>query len=326
MYEILLFALLSATESDSLRMEMIRGKQYVVYQVGPRETLYSISRRYGASVQSILEQNPTADAGLEIGQILKIPYAPRPKTVPAVKTSQGIIHKVVAKETLFSLARQYNVTVDDIKFWNTLKDNSLTVGQDILIKKAPSTDPVAAKTNAIGAKTHTVAAKETLYSIARQYNMSVQELKEWNSITDSEVKVGQVLTVAMPTAQVTELNKTTETSVAVVTTNDNPVLKTDNSVKISETVSGSDEVKETGLAELIEGSEGNRKYLAQHRSIKPGTILKIRNLDTSQEVFVRVTGPIVAGDPATVIKVSKSAHDRLGAAENKFRAEIIYYK
>jgi LysM repeat protein len=307
-------------------METIKGKQFVVYQVGPRETLYSISRRYGASVQSILEQNPTADAGLEIGQILKIPYAPRPKTVPAVKTSQGIIHKVAPKETLFSLARQYNVTVDDIKFWNTLKDNNLTVGQDILIKKAPSTDVVAAKSTATSAKTHTVVAKETLYSIAKQYNMTVQQLKEWNSITESEVKVGQILTVATPAAQALDLNKATDTNVSVVTTTDNNVLKTDKTFNISESISGSDEIKETGPAELIEGSEGNRKYLAQHRSIKPGTILKIRNLDTNQEVFVRITGPIVAGDQATVIKVSKSAHDRLGATEPKFRAEITYYK
>jgi LysM repeat protein len=325
MYEILLFALLYAPESDSLRMETIKGKQYVVYQVGPKETLYSISRRYGASITSVLEQNPTADAGLEVGQILKIPYTPRQKPATTVKTSGGIIHKVVAKETLFSLARQYNVTVDDIKFWNTLKDNNLTVGQDILIKKAPSTDVVVAKTNPSGAKTHTVAAKETLYSIAKQYNMTVTQLKEWNSITDSDVKVGQILTVALPT-QSTDLNKTTDTNTAIGTTSDNVVLKTDNSVKISESVSGSDEVKESGVAELIEGSDGNRKYLAQHRSIKPGTILKIRNLDTNQEVFVRVTGPIVAGDQATIIKVSKSAHDRLGASESKFRAEIIYYK
>ena len=156
--------------------------------------------------------------------------------------------------------------------------------------------------------------------------MTVEQLREWNSITDSEVKVGQVLTVALPATQATDLSKKTDTNVTVVTTTDNPVLKTDNPVKISEGVSGSDEVKESGQAELIEGSEGNRKYLAQHRSIKPGTILKIRNLDTNQEVFVRVTGPIVAGDQTTVIKVSKSAHDRLGATEPKFRAEISYYK
>ena len=95
---------------------------------------------------------------------------------------------------------------------------------------------------------------------------------------------------------------------------------------ISESISGTDEIKETGMAELIDGSEGNRKYLAQHRTVKPGTILKIRNLTTNQEVFVRVTGPIPAAEGSTIIRISKSAHDRLGATEPKFRAEITYYK
>ena len=86
-----------------------------------------------------------------------------------------------------------------------------------------------------------------------------------------------------------------------------------------------DEVHESGQAALIEGTEGNRKYLGQHRTIKPGTILKIRNLSNNQEVFIRITGPPTIADEATIIWISKSAYDRLGATD-KFRAEITYYK
>jgi len=300
-------------------METINGKPYVVYQVGAKETLYSISRRYGTTILAILEQNPTADAGLEVGQILKIPYAPRVKSQPAIQTADGLIHKAAPRETLFSIARQYNVSVDDIKTWNNLKDNSLSLGQDIIIKRKPPADPIVTKEAPSAAKTHTVVAKETLFSISRQYGMTIQQLKEWNGIQENELKVGQVLSVAVPISS-TDVNLTT------VTTTVNPVLPTDNTVKISESVSGSDEVKESGLAQLIEGSESNRKYLAQHQTIKPGTILKIRNLTTNQEVFVRVTGPIPNGDVGTVIRISKSAYDRLGVTEPKFPAEITYYK
>ncbi len=320
MFEILLIILASTGQSDSLRMETINGKPYVVYQVGAKETLYSISRRYGTTILAILEQNPSADAGLEVGQILKIPYAPRVKSQPAIQTADGLIHKVATKETLFSIARQYNVSVDDIKTWNNLKDNSLSLGQDIIIKRKPAVDPLVTKETPSAAKTHTVVAKETLFSISRQYGMTIQQLKEWNDIQENELKVGQVLTVAVPVSSAA-VNLTT-----VTTTTVNPVLQTDNTVKISESVSGSDEVKESGLAQLIEGSESNRKYLAQHQTIKPGTILKIRNMTTNQEVFVRVTGPIPYGDVGTVIRISKSAYDRLGATEPKFPAEITYYK
>ena len=322
MLEILLTILAGTGQSDSLRMETINGKPYVVYQVGAKETLYSISRRYGTTILAILEQNPTADAGLEVGQILKVPYAPGVKNQPATQTADGLLHKVATRETLFSIARQYNVSVDDIKTWNSLKDNSLSLGQDIIIKRKPPADPVVTTTTPSAAKTHAVAPKETLFSISRQYGMTIQQLKDWNGIEGNELKVGQVLTVAVPASSATaNLTATTLTTTTV-----NPVLQTDNTVKISESVSGSDEVRESGLAQLIEGSESNRKYLAQHPTIKPGTILKIRNLTTNQEVFVRVTGPFPNADAGTVIRISKSAYDRLGATEPKFPAEITYYK
>ncbi len=322
MFHILLLTFSSFVPGDSLRMETINGKPFVIHQVGEKETLYSISKRYGSTILEVLENNPTADAGIEVGQILKVPYTKKVKAHPVVQTSDGLVHKVAAKETMFSIARQYNVSVDDIKFWNNLKENSLTLGQDILIKRKPviETPPADVKpTLPTGAKTHTVAAKETMFSISRQYGMTVQQLKDWNGIQDNELKIGQVLSVSAPTSIIA----TTTVAAAAKTTTTTPDYKP---VSISENVSGSDEIKETGMAELIEGSDGNRKYLAQHRTIKPGTILKIRNMVTNQEVFVRVTGPILAGDPGTIIRVSKSAHDRLGAIDPKFRAEITYYK
>ena len=206
MLQIVLITLASVLPSDSVRMEIINGKPYVVHQVGEKETLFSLARRYGSSVNSILEQNPTADGGLEVGQILKIPYAGRTKTGQAVKTADGIVHQVAAKETLFSIARQYNVSVDDIKTWNNLKENSLAMGQEILIRKQPDSIPPEVKfTPPSAAKTHTVAPKETLYSIARLYGMTVPQLKDWNNIQDNELKIGQVLTVAVPLNSVTTL-------------------------------------------------------------------------------------------------------------------------
>ena len=321
MFGLIAFTLASALSSDSLRMESINGKPYVIYQVGEKETLYSISRRYVATIASVLEQNPKADAGLEVGQILKIPYSPKVKSSPATQTQDGLVHKVAAKETLFSIARQYNVSVDDLKAWNSLKENSISVGQEIIVKRKTTTDPVVNNTmQPAGARTHTVVAKETLYSIAKQYGMTVQQLKEWNNIQNDELKLGQVLSVAAPVVA------TTVVTTVPANTNQTPVLERETTIKISEGVNGTDEMKETGLVELIDGSEGNRKYLGQHRSIKPGTILKIRNLATNQEVFVRVTGPMAGADEATIIRISRSAYDRLGATEPKFRAEITYYK
>ena len=85
---------------------------------------------------------------------------------------------------------------------------------------------------------------------------------------------------------------------------------------------------QTGLAELIEGTSGNRKYLALHRSAPIGTIMKVRNEMNNREVFVRVMGklPDTALNDKLVIKISKSAYDRLGAIDPSFRVEVTYYK
>src|SRR5260370_34905649 len=68
-----------ALPMDSLRMETINGKQYIIHQVDPKETLFSISRRYGVPVTDLAQENPSAGSGISVGQLLKCPYIPRVK-------------------------------------------------------------------------------------------------------------------------------------------------------------------------------------------------------------------------------------------------------
>jgi len=121
--------------------------------------------------------------------------------------------------------------------------------------------------------------------------------------------------VILPTQTTNETSKATSNETKETT------------IKISENVAGSDEVKERGVAELIEGTDGNRKYLALYNAAKVGTIMKVRNETNNREVFVRVMGALPLGsDSKTVIKISKSALDRLGATESKFNVEVTFYK
>jgi len=333
--------------SDSLRLETINGQQVIIHLVGEKETLYGLSKRYAVTVQRILEFNPSADGGLETGQLVKIPYVPRTRT----QTAEGTKHKVQPKETLFSISRMYSVSVDDIKLWNNLKDNSISVGQELLVKKAGAATPVTppqtvpattavvttttAATQSAIKTTHTVGTGETMYGISRMYNISIDQLKAWNGITTNDVKLGQVLMITAPmnqsqTVAAVPAPVSTQPTVTVVK-KDEPVTATAAAgapVKISETVLGSDEVRESGLAELIDGSESSRKYLAMHRTAKAGSIIKIRNELNNREVFVRVAGtlPDTGVNNGLVVKLSKSAYDRLGAIDQKFRVEVTYYK
>jgi LysM repeat protein len=349
----------SPSEKDSLGVETINGKMFVIHKVEEKETLYAISRRYGSSVDEIKQFNAGAASGLEIGQILKVPYTPKQSTV----AKNGSVHKVGPKETLFSISKQYGLTMDELKQLNNLTDNSLSIGQELVVKKGgtSSKSPVSQNTSPVSANSqgvHIVGQKETLYSIARQYNVTVDQLKQWNTLATNDLHIGQTLAVADPsrtkagTAVKQEVN-TRNTNVRVndqvaqetqkeerkdpvvarqeTATKEQPPVKEEpkvQTIKISEAVSNGNEIVEAGVAELIEGTEGNRKYLALHRTAPVGTILKVRNEMNNREVFVRVMGklPETAYTDKVVIKISKSAYDRLGAIDPKFRVEVTYYK
>lgn len=360
---------------DSLGIETVNGKVFVVHRVEEKETLYGISKRYGTTVDAIVQYNPDVAAGLDKGQILKVPYT-KPVTNRTTTTTTtptagrgGVIHVVAARETMFSISKAYGVTVDELKQWNNLTDNTLTTGQELVIKRRNTTAsetvaPVAPTTSASGKGVHTVEAKETLFSIATKHGISVQQLKDWNHLTSNEISIGQTLAVKQPAAHTTpdetrtpsSYTNTTPTTTTPVTTtpttttpvkHDPPVVteppreKTEpvvvkqpsteqkpTTIRISESVKNSDEIMEAGLAELIEGTEGNRKYLALHRTAPVGTILKIKNEMNNREVFVRVMGklPDTAMTDKLIIKISKSAYDRLGAIDARFRVEVTYYK
>jgi LysM repeat protein len=322
-----------ATPVDSLRLETINGKQFIIHQIDQKETLYSISRRYGVPITSIIENNPTADGGLAVGNLLKIPYVPKAKAKPTQAGDR--IHKVEPKETLYSIARLYDVSVDDIKAWNNIKENGISIGQELIIKKKSSsaiTETKLPETKSVKG-IHTVAEKESLYSISKLYGITVQQLMEWNGLHSNELKIGQTLFVTQPMynnkveTKVPEEKQVANAQTQVTNTEKQPVQK-ESTITISEKVIGSDEVKEGGLAELIEGTEGNRKYLALHRTAKVGTILKVRNELNNREVFVRVAGPLpdTGINTNVIIKISKSAYDRLGAVDQRFRVEVTYYK
>jgi LysM repeat protein len=330
-----------APETDSVGIETVNGKLFIVHKVDEKETLFAISRRYRSTVDEILQHNAGAGSGLEIGQILRIPFTPK-----EVRPADAIVHKVAARETLFSISKIYGVTLDQIKQWNKLPDNALSVGQELVIRKnAASNKPVVIKTSQPVANPtgmHTVAQGETMYSIARQYGISVEELKAWNKLETNELKIGQtievrapqsiskpapaVVSAPVPPAQTQPKRET----IPVVERNDPVITKpeTKETIKISEAVKNGDEVIQAGIAELIEGTEGNRKYLALHRTAPVGTILKVRNEMNNREVFVRVMGklPDTAVTDKVVIRISKSAYDRLGAIDPRFRVEVTYYK
>ena len=97
-------------------------------------------------------------------------------------------HTVQAGETLFSVARQYDLAVGDLRRWNDLDSDNLSVGQVLRIAPPKAENQI----------THTVKAEETLFSISRQYDVTIAEIQQWNDLQTTNLTLGRELTIYLP--------------------------------------------------------------------------------------------------------------------------------
>ena len=341
---------------DSIGLERIDGNVYILHRVEEKETLYSLSKRYRVEIDDIIAINPSSEFGLNIGEILKVPVAV--KTVPA--EDGRITHKVQPKETLYSISKKYEVTPEDIKKWNRISTNILDIGQELIIyptsaNAAPSSVPAVVETpksdqkllsNRVeGYSYHIVREGETLYSLSRKYEVPLEDLREWNDLRVNDIAIGQELIIGKgkPKAAVETSEEPENVQKAEqVAKENNPneqkepsepvgvpvkdVIYADAGAPLARENTNFDEIVESGLAEVIEGSSNNRKYLALHRTAKVGTIMRIRNEMNGQEVFVRIIGklPDTGANRNILLKISRAAYEQLGAIDDKFRVTISF--
>jgi LysM repeat protein len=98
------------------------------------ETLYSISRKYGVTVEQIKRWNNMTSNSLNVGEVIIVSDKPAAKKNTNTQSNDGVYHTVQPKETLYSISKLYNTTVDKIKQLNNMTDNSLSIGQKLRVK------------------------------------------------------------------------------------------------------------------------------------------------------------------------------------------------
>ena len=95
------------------------------YTVQRGDSLYSIANKLGTTVDALKKANNLTSNLLSIGQVLKVPTPEDEQT--------GITYTVQRGDNLYSIAREYNTTVNEIKTLNNLSSNLLSVGQTLKI-------------------------------------------------------------------------------------------------------------------------------------------------------------------------------------------------
>ncbi len=448
---------------DSIGVQKIGDRTFIIHQVVGQETLFSISRRYKVPMVAIQEANETLKQGMKDGQTLLVPFGPSgssaptaaPTTMaspapastpvksnpaPATTTSTPVVipeakstkveppvvvaqpatsskpaatevpsnstaktpaattlvlkttHKIVRGESLFSIANKYQVTVAELKEWNSLSGSKVLVGQSLKIfasepveasksavvplaeatapkvekkEEAKKEEPKAverkeekpkveerkieqpsvvkesttATTTSSEWTSHTVKSGESLFLISKQYGTSIEDLIQWNALTSNNLKVGQSLKVgraaaipmasevksqptAAPTQPTEKLVGSSEVVPAPREVNEAPKQE----LTVPNTSGGFTNTKETGLAELIPGTEANKKYLVLHRTAPVGSVIRVKNEENNLTIFARVVGvlPETGDNSKVLIKLSQAAFEQLKGVNARFPVEILY--
>ena len=159
------------------------NQQYIVKS---GDTLYGISNQYGVSVTELAELNNIKGSNLKIGQVLIIPIK------SGTNPNNMFMYTVQSGDTLYKIARKYNTTVKEIQSLNYLKDYNLSIGQVIRIPEMYTPEEEMYPPNYIN---YIVKKGDTIYSIAKNNNISTDILIKDNGLMTDNLTIGQILRI-----------------------------------------------------------------------------------------------------------------------------------
>lgn len=305
----------TAAPRDSVGMERRNGKLFVKHKVEPKETLYALSRKYNLPVERIVEANPHVQTTIKIGEVIFIPRgyvsmaagatasaAPEAsKRTYTVSDAGYKMHTVEPQQTLYSISRMYNATVEDIRKWNGLASNNIPIGAKLIVGK--------------GAEQVT---KKPVY---------VPEPDDEIRATDSSATAtASASTEPVSTASsrpASDAQATANTTVTLYPTNE----RIEEQPAAEDATGGINRMLESGMAEMIDAKTmDTNKYLALHKTAPVGTIMQVKNMMNGEVVYVRVIGklPDTGANDKVIVRLSKKAYQKLGAVDQRFRVELSY--
>ena len=161
-----------------------------IYIVKKGDTLYGIARRFNTDINTLKAVNNLNDNTLSIGQILTIPSI-SDEIIDNEPSNDDIadnienVYVVKSGDTLYSISKLYNTTVNRIKELNNLSSNILSIGQELLIPFNSNYD------------TYQVKSGDTLYSIARRFGTTVDEIKKLNNLVSNLLSISQIIKIPL---------------------------------------------------------------------------------------------------------------------------------
>lgn len=185
-------------ESDRPQKDRPKISKGAKYAVREGDTFADIAKSYGVPVVMLMQANQGFSRRLTVGDSLVIPEYVKKKaekkpakseSKPAAKKTSNekvSVYVVQQGDNLSSISRKFGTSVAKIQELNSMgKSTSLSVGQKLKVASAPEAEY----------KVHTVKKGEGLWDIARQYNVTIEDIVKWNDLNDTKIKMGERLKI-----------------------------------------------------------------------------------------------------------------------------------
>lgn len=323
-------------KGDSVGVKMIDGSAFIIYKVSGGETIYSVSRKYLVPMSALVSANPGVNMDqVQAGQKILIPSKQATSTASTnaitdsnhsstVQTQSGY-HTVAAGETLYAIARKYQITFAELKSANPeLNSDAIVVGQKVKIPGNKS-EIILETTSAINnGKTETANQEQAI--------IEIPEKEKKIEITKSETDVSNIETSEVETP-IQDVEKTLPES--DITSSTLPV--TDKNKPFSQTFTEYSYTKgliaesAKGVATWIEGSNdmstANDRYYALHNEAPIGSVIKIRNLMNNRVIYAKVIGTLSESEvnEKVMVKLSAGAAQKLNVLDSRFVVEATFF-
>ncbi|HMQ49074.1 MAG TPA: LysM peptidoglycan-binding domain-containing protein [Saprospiraceae bacterium] len=237
-------------------------------------------------------------------------------------------HCIEAKQTLYSLAKFYGLSIEELYFYNPgLKEKTLKVGMNVSIplpnRAIYRYQPKRYKEKDYIPVFYQVQKGETMYRISKTYfEMPVEDLQKRNGMTDHNVKTGQILHIGWMS-----INGVPDSLRRV---HGGPLARRLNALKklyLRENVNKK-EVNQQGVAGWPKGSKESSDLYALHRTAPINSVIEVTNPMNSRTIHLIVIGriPESAFEPDVKVVVSPLAADMLGVIDSRFFSRIKYHQ
>lgn len=317
-----------AAPKDSIGTKVRNGKVFIIHEVDKGTGVFTVAKRYGISIDAVVKENPGADKGLLVGQLLYIPtgnQAPfeepvvkeyfkndnkksdikTTESVPEEKSTFATFHIVQPGETLFGIAKKYQTSVAVIKDLNSLPGEELSPGLKLVVPaisgeqeevkgeiKEPVSEPV--KENPTLANEPKEEVKEKRHK-EKKKEVPVADKSEEILVEPKEIP-----------------SKAPESSLYSKKVENLPEFDVE-------------KISEAGLAKVMNSAVTQTRNVCMHHEAPENTIIMVTNPINKKAVFVKVTGKFdFNSGNATVILLSKNAMDQIGLNADGGAVEISY--